>query len=117
MPKTNDWTIYHNSRCSKSRSALALLEEKGIAPKIVDYLKAPLSEAELKALLGQLGLKARDIVRSKEPKFAELKLGLEDEAALIKAMSRHPELLERPIVVRGEKAVLGRPPENVLRLF
>ncbi len=117
MPSTNDWIIYHNSRCSKCRGALEILEEKGITPRIVDYLKAPPTEAELKALLRKLGLKARDIVRAKEPKFAELKLDLEDEAALLKAIARHPELLERPIVVHGDKAVLGRPPENVLGLL
>jgi arsenate reductase (glutaredoxin) len=111
-------TIYHNPRCSKSRQTLALLEEKGIKPKIVEYLKTPPSAAELKRILKKLGLKAKDIVRKGEPRYAEL--GLKDreikDDALIALMVANPILIERPIVVSGDKAAIGRPPEAVLKI-
>jgi arsenate reductase (glutaredoxin) len=116
-PKDSDWTVYHNPRCSKSRCALELLRDRGISPTVVEYLKDPPSEATLRDLLGRLGLRARDIVRTKEEKFASLRIDLEDESAVIQAIAKHPELLERPIVVRGKRAVLGRPPENLLDLI
>lgn len=116
-PEKAEWTLYHNPKCSKSRCALELLQERGVSPKIVEYLKTPLTEADLEALLLLLGLRARDIVRSKEARFSELGLNLQDEGALIRALARYPELLERPIVVRGKRAVVGRPPENLLKLF
>jgi len=112
-------TIYHNPRCSKSRQTLALLEEKGAAPKIVDYLKTPPSAAELKAILKKLGLKPRDIVRKGEARYAELELKertvSDDE--LIELMVENPILIERPIVVAGGKAAIGRPPETVLTIL
>ena len=112
-------TIYHNPRCSKSRQTLALLEEKGAAPKIVDYLKTPPSAAELKAILEKLGLKPRDIVRKGEARYAELELKertvSDDE--LIELMVENPILIERPIVVAGGKAAIGRPPETVLTIL
>ena len=112
-------TIYHNPRCSKSRATLALLEAHGVKPKIVDYLKTPPSAAELKAILRKLGLKPRDILRTGEPVYAEL--GLEDreldDDALIALMVKNPILIERPIVVAGNKAAVGRPPENVLAIL
>jgi arsenate reductase len=112
-------TIYHNPRCSKSRATLALLEARGIKPKIVDYLKTPPSAAELKAILGKLGLSPRDILRTGEKVYAEL--GLEDreldDDALIALMVKNPILIERPIVVAGNKAAVGRPPENVLAIL
>ena len=112
-------TIYHNPRCSKSRATLALIEARGIKPKIVDYLKTPPSAAELKAILRKLGLKPRDILRTGEPVYAEL--GLEerelDDDALIALMVKNPILIERPIVVAGNKAAVGRPPENVLAIL
>jgi arsenate reductase len=111
-------TIYHNPRCSKSRQTLALLEEKGVKPKIVEYLKAPPSVAELKRVLKKLGLSPRDIVRKGEAVYAEL--GLKDKDVsdddLIKLMAANPILIERPIVVSGGKAALGRPPEAVLKI-
>lgn len=110
--------IYHNPRCSKSREALALLESKGIAPKIVEYLKTPPSASELKAILTKLGMAPRELMRRKEPTYAALKLDnakLGDDA-LIKAMVENPVLIERPIVVKGTKAALGRPPETVLKI-
>jgi arsenate reductase len=111
--------IYHNPRCSKSRQTLALLEEKGNAPRIVEYLKTPPSAIELKAILKKLGLKPRDLLRKGEPLYAEF--GLKDrdldDDALIKLMVANPILLERPIVVSGGKAAIGRPPESVLKIL
>ena len=112
-------TIYHNPRCSKSRQTLALLEERGISPRVVDYLKTPPSAAELKAILKKLGLRPRDLMRKGEPIYAEL--GLKDrdldDDALIALMVANPILIERPIVVSGGKAALGRPPEFVLKIL
>ncbi len=108
-------TIYHNPRCSKSRQTLARIEEKGLTPEVVLYLDNPPSPATLAALLSKLGISARELMRNKEDAFKAL--GLDDtslsDEALINAMSEHPKLIERPIVVKGKKAVLGRPPENV----
>ena len=116
---SKDATIYHNPRCSKSRQTLALLEERGISPRIVDYLKTPPSSAELKAILKKLGLRPRDLMRKGEPLYAEL--GLKDreldDDALIGLMVANPILIERPIVVSGAKAALGRPPESVLEIL
>ena len=112
-------TIYHNPRCSKSRQTLALLEKRGIAPRVVDYLKTPPSAAELKTILKQLGLRPRDLLRKGEPLYAEL--GLKDrdldDDALIALMVANPILIERPIVVSGGKAAIGRPPESVLEIL
>jgi len=112
-------TIYHNPRCSKSRQTLALIEDKGVAPKIVDYLKAPPSVAELKRILKKLGLNARDIVRKGESRYAELGLKDKDvgDAELLALMVENPILIERPIVVSGERAAIGRPPEAVLKIL
>jgi arsenate reductase len=111
-------TIYHNPRCSKSRQTLALLEEKGIAPKVVNYLETPPSVAELKRILKKLGLKARDIIRKGEAAFDEL--GLKDgghtDDELLALMVKNPILIERPIVVSGDRAAIGRPPEAVLKI-
>ena len=112
-------TIYHNPRCSKSRQTLTLLEERGVKPKIVEYLKTPPSAAELKRILQKLGLKPRDLMRSGEPVYAAL--GLKDKAltdeALIRLMVENPILIERPIVVAGDRAAIGRPPESVLDIL
>ena len=112
-------TIYHNPRCSKSRQTLALLEKRGIAPRVVDCLKTPPSAAELKTILKILGLKPRDLMRKGEPRYAEL--GLKDrdldDDALIALMVANPILIERPIVVSRGKAALGRPPESVLEIL
>jgi arsenate reductase len=111
--------IYHNPRCSKSRETLSLLEGRGIQPRIIEYLKTPPSAAELKALLAKLRLKPRELMRKKEAVYAEL--GLDDpkltDDALIKAMVANPILIERPIVMNGSKAALGRPPEAALAIF
>lgn len=114
-----EYTIYHNPRCSKSRQTLALLEENGIEPEVVLYLEAPLSAGEIAQLLQRLGIGARELLRKGEDEYRDNNLAdsaLGDER-LISAMARHPRLIERPIVTRGERAVLGRPPENVLDLF
>lgn len=111
--------IYHNPRCGKSRETLALLREKQIKPEIVLYLETPPSAAELKQLLQLLGLKPRELMRKKEDIYKQLKL--DDESlsneALIEAMVEHPKLIERPIVVSGGKAALGRPPASVLDIL
>jgi arsenate reductase (glutaredoxin) len=111
-------TIYHNPCCSKSRQTLALLEERGISPRVVDYLKTPPSAAELKGILKTLGLRPRDLMR-KEPRYAELglKVRVLDDDALIALMVANPILIERPIVVSGGNAAIGRSPESVLEIL
>lgn len=115
--RMSDVTIYHNPRCSKSRETLKLLEDNGVVPVVVDYLKAPPSVAELAVILTKLGKKARDIVRKKEAAEAGIDPDSLSESALIAALVAHPAALERPIVVKGDKAALGRPPENVLAIL
>ena len=112
-------TIYHNPRCSKSRQTLSLLNEKGIEPTVIEYLKDPPDARTLTSIIRMLGIRAIDLVRKKEEPYAKLGLAekQDDEAALIKAMVQYPILIERPIVVRGTKAVLGRPPEDVLKIL
>ena len=114
-----DIKIYHNPRCSKSRATLALLEENDVNPEIIYYLDNPPDSKALKSLLKKLGLGIRDILRRNEPEFEELGLGDEtlSEAIVFDLVIKHPILIERPIVVRGDKAILGRPPENVLQLL
>lgn len=113
-------TIYHNPRCSKSRQTLALIEEKGIAPTIVKYLDETPTKNELKALFAKLGYASvRDMMRTKEDVYKTLVLGegtVTDEQ-LFTAMNQNPKLIERPIVVNGEKAAMGRPPESVLDIL
>ena len=112
-------TIYHNPRCSKSRQTLQLLSEEGHTPDVVEYLKDPPDEKTLKDVLKKLGIGPADLLRRKEPPFKELGLAdkLEDDSALIAAMVAHPVLIERPIVVSGGKARIGRPPESVLEIL
>lgn len=111
--------IYHNPRCSKSRQTLALIEQKGIKPSVVKYLDTALTEADIKELLSKLGVAARAIIRTGEDAYKELGLSGSgfSEQQLIAAIAKHPKLLERPIVVEGNRAIIGRPPENVLALF
>ena len=111
--------ILHNPRCSKSRQTLALLEEKGISPEIIEYLKSPPSKAELKDILQKLGLKPRELMRKGESEYKDNDLAdasLTDEQ-LIDAMIAHPKLIERPIVLKDGHARLGRPPESVLEIL
>lgn len=112
-------TIYHNPRCTKSREALALLESKGITPKVVEYLKTPPSAAELKDVLEKLRLFPQDIIRTKEPEYKELGLfnARYTEDGLIDLLTRHPKLIERPIVINGDRAVVARPPEKLLEII
>ncbi|MBT3605685.1 MAG: arsenate reductase (glutaredoxin) [Candidatus Latescibacteria bacterium] len=115
----NDVIIYHNPRCSKSRATLALLREKGIEPDVVEYLKNPPDENDLARILGMLELEPIELIRNGEVEYTEL--GLEekkdDSGELIRQMIAHPILIERPIVVRGNRARIGRPPENVLEIL
>ena len=116
--KMKEFIIYHNPRCSKSREALEILQEKNCSFKIVEYLKEPLSELKIKVLLKQLQLTPIDIIRTKEKCFSEIGLSkTSTDVELIKAMVENPILLERPIITDGKKAVIGRPPENVLKLL
>ncbi len=112
-------TIYHNPHCGKSRAALRLLLDNGVEPRVVEYLKKPPSAAELDRILKALGREPREVLRTQEEPYREL--GLADPAtsrkALLAAMAAHPILIERPIVVAGNKAVVGRPPEAVLSLL
>lgn len=112
-------TLYHNPRCSKSREALALLQTKGVEPSIILYLEKPPTAKALKTLLAQLNISARQLLRKTEDAYKELNLADErlSESALIKAMIANPKLIERPIAIKGDKAVIGRPPENVLSLL
>jgi len=116
---TDEVTIYHNPRCSKSRATLELLREHGIEPTIVEYLKTPPSQAELARLLDMLGMEPRELMRSKEAEYREQNLDNPalQQKDLIKAMHATPKLIERPIVVANGKAALGRPPEHVLEIL
>jgi arsenate reductase len=109
--------IYHNPRCSTSRKTLALLQQKGVEPEIVEYLKTPYTAAQLKTLLGQLKMPAKALLRKKEAAAAGIDPAALSEEDLIKAMAENPIVVERPIVVSGDKAALGRPPENVLAVL
>lgn len=108
--------FWHNPRCRKSREALALLHEKGVEPTVREYLKEPPSEAELGNVIAKLGLSsARDLMRKGEADYKEQGLKeVAEEAALIKAMAATPKLIERPVLINGPKAAIGRPPERVL---
>lgn len=112
-------TLYHNPRCSKSREALALLQAQGCEPEVVLYVDTPPTAKQLKALLAQLNISARQLLRKTEDAYKELNLANEtlSEAALIKAMVDNPKLIERPIFINGDSAVVGRPPETVLQIL
>src|ERR1700738_4150670 len=110
-------TIYHNPRCNTSRKTLALLREKGVEPQIIEYLKTPYTAAQLKQLLGQLGMPASKLLRKKEAAAAAIDPSKLWEDQLIEAMVKNPIIVERPIVVSGRKAALGRPPEAVLAVL
>ncbi|HWI26078.1 MAG TPA: arsenate reductase (glutaredoxin) [Stellaceae bacterium] len=109
--------IYHNPRCAKSRATLALLEARGVRPRITEYLKTPPDQAELKRLLKLLGKPPRALLRAKEATAAGLDKPRLSDAELIAGMAAHPVVIERPIVVNGDKAALGRPPEAVLDIL
>ncbi len=111
-------TLYYNPRCSKCRAALDLLRGRGVEPQVIDYLKTPPSAAELRALIAKLGIKPAELVRTGEDVFKELYQGRNlSDAEWIAALAGHPILIERPIAVRGDEAVIGRPPERVLAVL
>jgi arsenate reductase len=110
--------ILHNPRCSKSRQTLAIIEEKGVSPEIVNYLNDPLTAAELDQIVKQLGITPKELVRKGEKIFKEAYKGKElSDSEWIAAMVAHPKLIERPIVIKNGRAIIGRPPENVLSLL
>lgn len=115
----SDVTIYHNPRCSKSRQALALLEEAGVQPTVVKYLETPLDAAGLDALCKKLGLEPHELMRTGEDEYAELgfKQQTPSREEALKALAKHPILMERPVVVKGDRAVVARPPERVKDLM
>ncbi len=114
----SDYTIYHNPRCSKSREALALLVEKGITPKVVEYLKEVPTRKELELLVMKLGIPAADLLRKNEALYKEKYRGLNlNEHEWIRVMHENPKLIERPVVVKDHKAVIGRPVDNVMDLI
>lgn len=114
----DDIVIYHNQRCSKSRGALEMLQEKGIEPRVRFYLQEPLSEKELRGLLKKLGIPASDLVRKNEALYKErYKNASLSENEWIKILSQHPGLIERPIVEKGDKAVVARPSERVWEIL
>jgi len=110
--------LYHNPRCSKSRAALALLEENGVEPRVIRYLDTPLTETELRSLAKKLELGPSHFVRKGEDEYKSMGLSKDStDEELFAAMAQHPKLMERPIIERGSKAVIGRPPENLLALL
>lgn len=113
------FVIYHNPRCSKSRETLALLQARGVEPRVVLYLEQPPSAEELRQVLARLGMTPRQLLRKGEEDYKRLDLGSEarTDDELLAAMVAHPRLIERPIVLHGKRAVLGRPPENALELL
>ena len=119
MSNEQDVTIWHNPRCSKSRATLALLEDRGIEPDVVRYLDDPPDVSELDRVLRLLDLEPRDFMRRKEKIYGELGLDHEslDRDALLEAMHAHPVLIERPVVLAGGRAAIGRPPENVIEIL
>ena len=111
-------TIYHNPRCSKSRQTLALIQEKGIEPEIIEYLNSPPSEAELNHILTMLGKDPEELMRRGEQEYKDHFKGRDlSRAEAISLMAQYPKVIERPIVVNGDKAAVGRPPESVLEIL
>ncbi len=112
-------TVYQKPTCTKCRMTLRLLRERGAEFESINYFETPLSEAHLRSLLRKLGLSAREILRKDEPVAKELGIGKKEfsDQELVALMAKHPDLIQRPIVVRGDQAVLGRPPENVEKLL
>ena len=111
-------TIYHNPRCSKSRQALSLLESKGNKPIVLEYLKNPLTTEQLSQIINELNIKPIDLVRKNESIWKENYIGKElSDDELVEAMISNPKLIERPIVTSSKGTVVGRPPENVLRVL
>jgi len=111
-------TIFHNPRCSKSRQTMQLIESKGFSPEIVEYLKQPPDARQLEQLLDLLGLEPRELMRTNEAVYKELGLAeVTDDEALVRAMVENPILIQRPIVIKDGRAVIGRPPERVVSIL
>jgi len=119
MFRDDEVILYHNPRCSKSRATLDLLRQRGVEPRIVEYLKTPPTREELTEILQRLGMSARELMRRNEPDYREANLGDPGltEETLIRSMIQRPKLIERPIVITGGKAAVGRPPEAVLGIL
>lgn len=111
--------IYHNPRCSKSRQTLKLIRDAGIEPEVIEYLDSPPSTRELDQLLKKLGMEPQDLMRKGESLYRELGLAKQElsRKEALEILHEHPKLIERPIVVKGDRAVLGRPPESVEELL
>ncbi|MCI5044521.1 MAG: arsenate reductase (glutaredoxin) [Aquisalinus sp.] len=109
--------FWHNPRCSKSRQTLALLQEKAVDVQVVEYLKSPPTQKRLREVAKKMGVSPRDMMRKNEALYKELNLVEASDTLLIKAMAEHPILIERPIVIDEDRAIIGRPPENVLQLL
>jgi arsenate reductase (glutaredoxin) len=116
---SDDIVIWHNPRCSKSRQTMQLLVDAGVEPTVIEYLKNPPEVFEIKRVIGVLNIAPKALMRTKEAAFQDNGLGAADvsDDALIAAMAEHPILIERPVVIKGDKAVIGRPPENVNALL
>ena len=114
-----DCTVYYNPACSKCRALLALLEERGIAARLVDYLQTPPTIAELERLVGLLGIEAANLLRRDAPEYSALPFGDREPGAseIVAALHRFPQLMQRPVVVRGDHALIARPPERALELW
>lgn len=112
-------TIYHNPRCSKSHETFRLLEARGIKPRVIEYLRTPPTEAELQGLIALLGIEPLTLVRKADAEYSQTRPDKSNpsEAEIIRALVKHPKLMQRPIVVANRKAALGRPPENVLKIL
>ena len=114
----NNVTIWHNPRCSKSREAMSILEENNCKSEVIKYLETKPNEKEIKNILNMLGLSARELMRTKEDIYKELNLKeVSDESKLIKAMSQHQKLIERPIIIKGNRAIIGRPTSRITKFL
>lgn len=113
----NNITIIHNPRCSKSRETLQIIESRGLEAKIIDYLNGELNKELLEDVVKKLNVHPKEILRTKEDEFKALTIDLDNANEVIDVILKHPKILERPIVIKGNKAVIGRPPENILTIL
>ncbi len=113
----SDIIIVHNPLCSKSQKALSLIQEKGIKPKIIEYLKGELTLSLLKTIINALNVHPKDIIRTSDIEFQKLNLDIENPTDALNVIIKHPVILQRPLILTGNRAIIGRPPENVELLF